>query len=122
MAKFAITISFNEHCGSERSRFLFARIWNRACKRAYGKKKHLRPLGYGAVDWTNRDMSHIHVMALLDNRQDWFLECLQESCKHFQRRFESWSKQIQTEDEEIQYMKYIESKRIAKTEIVFGNT
>ena len=116
--KLAITISFNENCGQERSRFLFGIIWSRACKRTYGNKKHLRPKGYGAVDWTQNEKSHIHLIANIEHNTKWFLECLQESCKHFQKRFESWSK-VLPEDQVIPYMKYIGSKRIAKTEIVW---
>ena len=116
MAKLAITISFNENCGSLRARFLFGRIWNRACKRT--GRKFNKPKGYGAVDWTKRDMTHIHLIADIEHNTKWFLECLQESCKHFQERFESWSKVI-PDDQLIPYMRYIESKRIAKTEIVW---
>lgn len=118
MAKHAITISFNENCGVERSRFLFARIWSRACKRAYGKKRHLRPVGYGALDKSRREMTHIHILADIEHCTEWFLECLQESCQHFNPRFVSWHK-VLPEDEQIGYIRYIESKRITKYNIIW---
>ena len=114
--KHAITISFNENCGSERARFLFGRIWNRACKRT--GRKFARPRGLGAVDRGVKEKTHIHIIAELDHLKDWFLQCLQESCQHFNERFESWSKVI-PDDQVIPYLRYIESKRIAKTAIVW---
>jgi len=114
--KHAITISFNEDCGQERARFLFSRIWSRACKRT--GRKFNRPVGYGAIDRGVNHKTHIHVIAELEHLQDWFLECLQESCKHFNRRFESWSK-ILPEDEEIGYFRYIDSKRMANNSVIW---
>ena len=114
--KYAITISFNEDCGQERARFLFGRIWSRACKRT--GKKFTAPKGYGSIDRGVKQKTHIHLVVTVAQLKDWFFECLQESCKHFNERFESWNKEI-PKGEEIGYFRYIDSKRMAGNSVTW---
>ena len=118
MAIRAITIKYHERCGITRSKWLFGRIWSRACKRAYGKRRHQRPIGFGCVDYSQREQSHLHLYMNIEYSEAWFLECLQESCQHFSQRYTVWHK-VLPQDERIGYIKYIQSKHFTNNELVW---
>ncbi|OUU28933.1 MAG: hypothetical protein CBB97_03405 [Candidatus Endolissoclinum sp. TMED37] len=117
MAKFAITLSFNEQCGTDRARYLTALILNRAGNKTFGrrhKKDNIKTIG--AVDSTHRQMTHIHIMATIHKHTADFAVNLQESCKHFNERFESF---IEPVHDEVAYLRYISSKRITNNTVIW---
>ena len=103
MEKYFATISFNEVCSDDRTRFLTRLISNRLNRLLFKKHKHIK--GYGSIDKTAQGKSHCHFLISVPPRYtQQFKLIFNDVCQSFNTRFEGWQELCLSEESASHYM------------------
>jgi len=121
--EFAITLSFNENAGIDRSKYLSRLILNRAANKTFGRRGKTHAIKtYGCIDYTKASQAHTHLLAkLTKSTKDTkpaklFYKNLCEAAKHFGSRFEVFMAPVTNP---LGYHSYICSKHIPNNQFVW---